>query len=150
MVDGNGDDGVFGLPDDDSPLSPEESLDDDELDYDVDSGYSPASRAFAARAWGTTPREARGHEDLAHRLAAEEPEAFDDPDDDGIGDVRGTDGEPIDDQVGWLAAGRLVAWEVDRADLATDYLAHDVGVDGGAASPEEAAVHIVSDADGPY
>ncbi len=148
MVDGDIDEG--GFLDDDSPLSSEESLDDDELDYDVESGYSPASRAHGVSAWGTTPREARGHEDLTHRLAAEEPEVYDDPDADGIGDTSDTDGEPIDDQVGWVRAGRLVSWNVDPTDLATDYLARDVGVDGGASSPEEDAVHIVHDASGPY
>jgi hypothetical protein len=152
MVDGEFDEGTSGddLVGGDSPLSPEESLDDDELDYDVDAGYSPASRGHGVKAWGTTPREARGHEDLAHRLAAEEPDVFVDPDSDGIGDTSDTDGEVIDDQVGWVRAGRLVPWDVDPSDLATDYLARDVGQDGGATSPEEDAVHIVADADGPY
>jgi hypothetical protein len=148
MVDSNVEDGSAELLDD-SPLSPEESLDDDELDYDVDAGYSPASRARGVTAWGTTPREARGHEDLAHRLAAEEPESYDDPEADGIGDVSDTDGEPVDDQVGWLAAGRLISYDLDPADVASDFRARDVGLDGGATSPEEDAVHIVSDAEDP-
>jgi hypothetical protein len=149
MVDVNEDDRSADLLDD-SPLSPEESLDDDELDYDVDSGYAPATRARGVSAWGTTPREARGHEDLAHRLAAEEPETYDDPDADGLGDVSDTDGELVDDQVGCLAAGRLISWDLDATDVATDFLARDVGVDGGATSPEEDAVHVVTDTDGPY
>jgi hypothetical protein len=51
--------------------------------------------------------------------------------------VSGTDGELRDDEVGDLRAGRLVA---DReGDPELDAL--DVGVDGAAASAEEAAVH---------
>jgi hypothetical protein len=61
------------------------------------------------------------------------------PDDgDGIGDCVDTDGEPIDAEVGTRRSGRLVAGE-------SDTIAHDVGVDGGAASAEEAAMHIVED-----
>jgi hypothetical protein len=44
-----------------------------------------------------------------------------------------------------MRAGRLVAFDVDPTDPGTDYLAHDVGIDGGAASAEEAAMHIVVD-----
>ena len=68
-------------------------------------------------------------------------------DGDGIGDSADSDGEPIDHQVGDMRAGRLVAFDVDPTDPATDYLAHDVGIDGGAASAEEAAMHIVVDED---
>lgn len=64
-------------------------------------------------------------------------------DGDGIGDSADSDGEPIDDQVGGRRAGRLVAFDVDPTDPGTDYLAYDVGIDGGAASAEEAAIHII-------
>jgi hypothetical protein len=70
-------------------------------------------------------------------------------DGDGIGDTSDTDGELIDDQVGSARAGRLVAWDLDEGDgpYDVDYLAQDVGIDGGAASAEEAAIHIVDDED---
>jgi hypothetical protein len=68
-------------------------------------------------------------------------------DGDGIGDSVDSDGEPIDDQVGDSRAGRLVAFGVDPTDPTTDYRAHDVGVDGGAASAEEAAMHIIAEDD---
>jgi hypothetical protein len=35
--------------------------------------------------------------------------------------------------------------DVDGLDARSDYWASDVGIDGGAASAEEAAVHIVAD-----
>jgi Family of unknown function (DUF5709) len=37
---------------------------------------------------------------------------------------------------------RLVAFGVDPSNPTTDYHANDVGIDGGAASAEEAAMHI--------
>ena len=98
-------------------------------------------------AWGLTAREARTHESLARRLAREVPDVTDQWDGDGIGDSADSDGELIDDQVGDMRAGRLVAFDVDPTDPGTDYLAHDVGIDGGAASAEEAAMHIVVDED---
>ncbi len=36
---------------------------------------------------------------------------------------------------------------VDPTDPTTDYRAHDVGIDGGAASAEEAAMHVMDDED---
>lgn len=96
---------------------------------------------------GLTAREARTHESLARRLAHEVPDVTDQWDGDGIGDSADSDGEPIDDQVGDMRAGRLVALDVDPGDPGADYLADDVGIDGGAASAEEAAMHIVVDED---
>jgi hypothetical protein len=91
----------------DRPLSAEESLDDDELDVDPDEGYSPPERPLGVSAWGVTAFEASVHEDLAHRLAREEPDVGDVGDGDGIGDAFDTDGEPIDDQVGGARSGRI-------------------------------------------
>jgi hypothetical protein len=69
----------------------------------------------------------------------------DEVDGDGIGDSTDTDGEPLDDQVGGARAGRLIAADLDPADAGSDQWALDVGVDGGAASAEEAAIHVVSE-----
>ena len=128
-------------------LSPEESLDDDELGIDPDEGYSPAERPGGLSAWGTTAREAASHEDLGHRLAHEEPERIDTIYGDGIGDTLDTDGEPIDDQVGDVRAGRLVLGDIDASDPRSDYWARDVDIDGAGASAEEAAMHVISDDD---
>jgi hypothetical protein len=128
-------------------LEPEESLDSEQTGIDLDEGYSPPERPRELRAWGLTTREARTHESLARRLAREVPDVTDQWDGDGIGDSADSDGERIDDQVGDMRAGRLVAFDVDPTDPATEYLAREVGIDGGAASAEEAAMHIVPDED---
>src|ERR1700739_1004609 len=128
-------------------LEPEESLDSEQTGIDLDEGYSPPERPRELRAWGLTTREARTHESLARRLPREVPDVGDQWDGDGIGDSPDSDGEPIDDQVGDMRAGRLVAFDVDPTDPGTDYLAHDVGIDGGAVSAQEGAIHIVVDED---
>jgi hypothetical protein len=67
---------------------------------------------------------------------------------DGLGDTVDADGELIDDQVGDDRAGRLVSSDIDdtttRCD-GHDYWARDVGIDGGAATAEQATVHVVPD-----
>ncbi|MGY5048384.1 DUF5709 domain-containing protein [Streptomyces sp. 900105755] len=94
--------------------------------------------------WGLTAREAASHEDLSHLLGHEVTDLAVDVDGDGLGNATDIDGELIDDQVGCVRAGRLVGWDADGAGrLDDDYRARDVGIDGGAASVEEAAVHIV-------
>lgn len=128
-------------------LEPEESLDSEQTGVDLDEGYSPPESPRELRAWGLTAREARTRESLARRLAREVPDVTDRWDGDGIGDSTDSDGEPIDGQVGDRRAGRLVAVDVDPTDPTTDYRAHDVGIDGGAASAEEAAIHIIVDED---
>lgn len=130
-------------------LSPEESLDDDETGVDPDEGYSPPERPQELQAWGVTTREASHHESLTRRLAREVPDITDRWDGDGIGDRADGDGEPLDGQVGDRRAGRLIAEAFDPQDAGSDFRAHDVGIDGGAASAEEAAIHIV-DVDNSY
>jgi hypothetical protein len=125
-------------------LSPEESLDDDQLG-DIEGGYIPPDRPLGLTAWGITERELGSREDLTHRLAREEPEP-EDVDTDGLGDTTDTDGELIDDQVGDYRAGRLIAREIE-IDSRSGYWAYDVGIDNGAASAEEAAVHVIPDTD---
>jgi hypothetical protein len=137
------DTGDYGL------LRPQESWDDGELDEDdVEAGYSPANRASGSLAWGVTAREAASHESLDQRLAHEEPDTWVTQDDgDGLGDTSDTDGELIDDQVGAVRAGRLLAYDINRDDAGSDYWAHDVGIDAAGASAEEAAVHVIPDDD---
>jgi hypothetical protein len=132
--------------DDSGLLTPEESLDEDELDEDVGAGFSPAERPWGSSAWGTTDREASTREDLEHRLAREERER-EDPDGDDLGDASDTDGELIDDEVGATRSGRLVLADAEADDPQSDLWAHDVGIDGAGASAEEAAVHVIRDAE---
>ena len=101
-----------------------------------DTGYSPPER----------PRNDEAGETLDERLAEEEPEVWTREEGDGLGDSTDTDGELVDDEVGDLRSGRLVAPdEGAHEDEEKDLVATDVGIDGGAASAEEAAMHVVDD-----
>ena len=137
--------------DDTAQLEYSDTLDDRNVEDPLDEGISPPERPWAVDDWGLTANEAAGHEDLDHRLARELPDTgSDDPNEDdfdsGTGDTADTDGEAWDDQVGERRAGRLVApdegWVRDDE---PDEWASDIGIDGAAASAEEAAVHVVED-----
>lgn len=92
-----------------------------------------------------TASERRAGETLDQRLADELPDIAE-PDGDGIGDCQGTDGEPLDNEVGALRSGRLVAPnEGAHEDEESGLIATDIGIDGAAASAEEAAMHIVDE-----
>lgn len=112
-----------------------------------DEGWSPPERPLGVEHRGTTASEQHQGESLDERLAEEIPD-----DDaaawDGIGDLRGGDGEALDGQVGDARAGRLVALDADGDyDSGRYATAVDVGIEGGAASAEEAAIHLVPDDD---
>ncbi len=126
---------------DDGILDPEDTLDDrDELAE----GYSPPERAQATEGWGTTARETAEGESWEARLAREVPDDSADDDGDGLGDSEDTDGELVDDEVGDVRAGRLVATDEGFGEDSDEELyASDAGIDGGAASAEEAAVHVI-------
>ncbi|MER5767367.1 DUF5709 domain-containing protein [Streptomyces sp. NPDC001985] len=134
------------VPDDEGVLDPEDTLIDRGADP-YDEGWSPPERPLGVEHWGTTAREQREGESLDRRLAEEQPEEWDGPQDgDGIGDTSDTDGERRDDEVGDRRAGRLVAPdEGAHEDEEKDLVARDEGISGAAASAEEAAVHVVPD-----
>ncbi|MET9431595.1 MULTISPECIES: DUF5709 domain-containing protein [unclassified Streptomyces] len=131
-------------------LDPEDTLSDREADP-YDEGWSPPERPLAVDHTGTTAREQRERESLDQRLAEEVPDPALQPEDpqavsNGIGDLPGGDGEPLDDQVGRERSGRLVAPdEGAHPDTEKDVVARDVGIAGAAASAEEAAMHTVPD-----
>jgi hypothetical protein len=94
---------------------------------------------------GVTAAEGHDGESLDQRLAEEVPD-IEVPDGDGIGDWADGDGELLDDEVGDARSGRLVAPdEGAHEDEENGLVATDVGIDGAAASAEEAAVHIVDE-----
>jgi Family of unknown function (DUF5709) len=134
-----------------SLLESEDVLEDDGYGEVLDRGYSPRDTPIASTDWGTTDREEEAGESLDGRLARELPDsATDDEDDeggDGLGDIRGTDGELRDDEVGDLRSGRLSEGGDGYGDTEAELWAEDEGVDGAAASAEEAAVHVVPDTD---
>ncbi len=111
--------------------------DEGDVDELLDTSYSPPERQ---------PYVNFDHENLDERLSEELPEVWDRPDDDdGLGDCA-QDGELRDHEVGVRRSGRLVAPdEGAHSDTDSELFASDVGIDGGAASAEEAAIHIVDD-----
>ncbi|OBF56089.1 DUF5709 domain-containing protein [Mycolicibacterium monacense] len=100
----------------------------------LDEGYSPPERPYAPGAFGPG-------ETLDQKLAEEEPETAD------LLDETERDVEfPRRDEVGGRRAGRLLAPDQGFGeDTEADLVAEDVGIDGGAASAEEAAVHVIDE-----
>ena len=140
MVDAEQSDlGVDAEPgEDDGVLAVADSLADDDLNADeLDTGVEAGTRYTASTSFGTTAAEEARGESLDQLLAEEEPDLQ--------VDSEWTDeDEPSDeDNVPLPRSGRLVAPdEGAHPDEETDALARDVGRDGGAASAEEAAVHL--------
>ncbi|MCR1784320.1 hypothetical protein KVF89_17395 [Nocardioides carbamazepini] len=126
--------------DDETQLQPEDTLADDDVADELDRGYSPPERYSAAQRYGNTPWEQAHDQPLDDRLAEEEPEV----------EASGTD-EPEDPEdpeaeAGDDRAGRLVDPDEGLgADVEKDLVAEDVGIDGAAASAEEAAMHVLPD-----
>jgi hypothetical protein len=134
--------GDYSVDDEDQP-SNIDGLPDPDVADELDRGYSPPEKWSAAQGFGNTPYEEATGESLDQRVAQEESE----PDPYAATDV---DDEDLDDgEVGDQRAGRLV--DLDEGlgeDAEKDLVADDVGIDGAAASAEEAAVHIVPDEEG--
>ncbi|MDT0490165.1 DUF5709 domain-containing protein [Streptomyces griseus] len=127
-------------------LDMENALGERDLDDQLEEGYSPPERPLGVNKFGTTGAEEREGESLDRRLAQEVPDV-EPPAGDGIGDVPEGEGEPQERIDGGARAGRLTAAD-DATGRNTDVFAEDVGIDGGAASAEEAAVHVAEEADG--
>ena len=127
-------------------LEAEDTLEDARGVRDVlDTGWSPPERPWAVDDWGTTEAEESAGESLDGRLARELPDRLDD-DGDGLGDLADSDGELVDDEVGDVRAGRLIdANDGGTGDTDDEMWARDAGIDGAAASAEEAAVHVIRD-----
>ncbi|WP_319462710.1 DUF5709 domain-containing protein [Micromonospora sp. RTP1Z1] len=118
---------------------------DDRVGDPLDTGIVAGERWTGANRFGMTPAEERAGESLEQLLAQEESdidpyaEAADDEDE---LTRRGYERE--------TRAGRLVAYDEGLGeDEDADSVAWDAGIDGGAASAEEAAMHLVDDPNGP-
>jgi hypothetical protein len=163
----------YGMPDDAEDIFEQDDIEDDGvLDASdtlagdpgadpLDAGYLPSDRWSAGMRYGSTESEERAGESLDQLLAEEEPDTTldeiedeeenedengADSDDEDAGD-EDVDGLLLDDGAD-PRAGRLVAEDEGshpRED--PDLVARDAGIDGGAASAEEAAVHVVDDDD---
>lgn len=131
--------GDYSVDDENQPAA-EDLLLDDEVD-EAERGYSPPEKYSPAQGFGNTPLEEAMGETLEQRVAQEEPE----PDPYVQAEQEAADLDR-DGEVGDQRAGRLV--DTDRGvneDVEKDLVAEDVGIDGAAASAEEAAVHIVDE-----
>ena len=127
-----------------------DTLEGDPGDDPLDQGVAPPERWSAGMRFGSTAAEQEDGESLDQLLAEEEPDTPFDVDDERLEDIAGdedVDGLLLDDGPD-PRAGRLVADdEGAHPDAEADLVAHDAGIDGGAATAEEAAVHVVEDDD---
>jgi hypothetical protein len=124
----------------------------------MDVGWNPPEKWSVGQGYGNTPLEEAMGETFEQRLRQEvaEPDPYEQAEveaergelaalvaEEPVTDPQGTDGE-----VGAARAGRLVAPdEGARTDAEGDLVGFDVGIDGAAATAEEAAVHVVPDPD---
>ena len=90
----------------------------------LDEGYIPPDDWSVAEGFGNTAAEMRQGETLDQRIKQEMPEQ-----------ERRFEGEELDDH------------EVGRDDREAQLIGSDVGIDGAAASAEEAAMHIIDEDD---
>ncbi len=133
--------------DQDDQLQPEDTLVDRGVDDVLDEGYSPPEQPYRRGSLGSTP------ESLEQLLAEEEPDPatrlndpFDTDEQQRSDDAERETEFPQRNEVGRARAGRLVAPDHGFGeDIDADLVADDVGIDGGAASAEEAAVHVIDD-----
>jgi hypothetical protein len=123
-------------------LQPEETLLDRGVDDVLDEGYVTGENWSPAQGFGNTPAEMRQGETLEMRLTQEyqEPVKLEGP-------WNPDPSEPR--EVGHGRAGRLVDANggLPGLDVEATSVATDVGIDGGAATAEEAAMHIIDDYD---
>lgn len=127
-------------------LQPDDTLDERGVDDVLDEGMSPPERPSRDVALGVTSAEDAAGETLDERLEQEEPDpaaAVDHTSEAQEDEILGDEGEDPTDgfEVGDERTGRLTEPEGDNADDVAD----DVGIDGAAASAEEAAVHTVEE-----
>jgi hypothetical protein len=133
---------------DDNQLQPEDTLIDRGVDDILDEGYSPPERPYGRGAYAPS-------ESISQQLAAEEQDPLSrignplDAEEQQRSDEAEREIEfPERREVGRARAGRLVAPDKGYGeDTEAELVAEDVGISGGAASAEEAAVHIIDNGD---
>ena len=116
---------------DSDQLSSEDTLLDRGVDDLLDEGYSVPLRPRSNH-YGETPWEEAHRETIDQRIGLEEPEVW---------EVRQI---PLGDRE-QFRAGRLVEDDDAVSAGGTDGFARDAGISGGAASAEEAAVHLIAE-----
>lgn len=132
--------------DEENQLQPQDTLVDRGVGDILDEGYSPSERPYGPGAVGPL-------ETLDQLLAEEEPDPASRlyvPLDEGErqrSDAAEREAEfPQRGEVGTARAGRLVAPDQGFGeDTEAELVAEDVGISGGAATAEEAAVHVIEE-----
>lgn len=127
-------------------LAQEDTLIERHLEDALDEGYSPPERLYGRGALGPS-------ESMDQILSEEEPDPASrinvslDDDERQRSDEAEREAEfPYEGEVGRMRAGRLVAPDMGFGeDTEAELVADDVGISGGAASAEEAAVHIIEE-----
>ncbi len=151
------DDQTYG---DEDQLQPEDTLEQDDVDDVLDRGYSPPDRPLGSSAHGVTAEEQHREETIEERIrqeVADPSSAYGAPENESGLDVPrigGDDPDSIDAEDDWLGdgevgnkrSGRLVSPDEGLGeDDEQELVGEDVGIDGAAASAEEAAVHIIDE-----
>jgi hypothetical protein len=122
-------------------------------DDPLDRGVVAPLRWSAAIRSDITVADQDASRSLSRSLSAEEPDISPEPDSLGP-DSDGWDENATEDDIRRIArdtgpdprAGRLTAEDdVEALIAAAEYVAHDAGTDGGGATAEEAAVHLIDD-----
>ena len=132
--------GDYSVDDEDQPGAEPDGTED--LTDELDRGYSPPERYSTD--YGNTPWEEEHRETIDQRVEQEVPEEdpYEAAEKADVDDLDTLD----DGEVGDARAGRLVAPDAGLSeDTEPDLVGEDVGIDGAAASAEEAAVHVVDD-----
>lgn len=121
-------------------MQQEDTLVDRGVEDVLDEGYSPAEEWGPGSGFGSTADETEQGENLDQRISQEVPDVDPYADEDAQASY--------DDEVGDARSGRLVDPGGGQGeDTEKDLVGDDVGIDGAAASAEEAAVHTVPDDD---
>jgi hypothetical protein len=143
----------------DEAIDLDQAFGDENVEGLYETSYSPPDRQPTNTRFGTTWAEENEGETIDQRLAQEIPDPNLDADLE-ADDVDGDDIDEVDEvatdvldadaldfgEVGERRAGRLVdPDEGVREDEEKDLIGNDVGIDAGAASAEEAAVHIIDE-----
>lgn len=123
-------------------LDPSQSLLDRGVADPLDEGYIAPDDWSPAEGYGNTAAEMREGETLAMRLKQEVPDTGADADET-VEDIE----NESPSEVGVVRAGRLVDANhgYPGEDREAQLVGEDVGIDGAAASAEEAAMHVIDE-----
>lgn len=126
---------------DSDQLQAGDTLDERGVDDLLDEGYSPPERPSVGWRRGYSTDDDWYGQNLDSRLSQEEPDDYETQ-------AADDEAECVGGEVGQRRAGRLQNGSgADGGETIGDVYATDMGIDGGAAGAEEAAVHVIDDGD---